>query len=164
MSSISRENNWWHDTVVKSNSSYLEFVWILDALEILLSWYFDFLCSHFFSNLYRVLTNFFVPSSCLLWWKLYHNNAYFVFFLFICLLTVSVLQVVTFETLKSPWIFFNFDCSGLESVFWCFLIVQDKICMCNQMVKIKAREIIRIWRKRKWNYSLIWRVYHLITY
>ena len=123
-----------------------------------------FLCFHFFSNLYLVLTNFFVPSSFLLWWKLYHNTAYFVFFLFICLLTVSVLQVVTFETLKSPWIFFNFDCSGLESVFWCFLIVQDKICMCNQMVKIKAREIIRIWTKRKWNYSLISRVYHLITY
>ena len=29
---------------------------------------------------------------------------------------------------------------------------------------LKAREIIRIWTKRAWNYSLISRVYHLITY
>ena len=35
------------------------------------------------------------------------------------------------------------------------------ISMCNQMVK---SEIIRIWTKRKWNYFLISRVYHLITY
>ena len=49
---------------------------------------------------------------------------------------------------------------------------------CNQMVTseirqsfharfvriLKAREIIRIWTKRKWNYFLISRVYHLITF
>ena len=53
-----------------------------------------------------------------------------------------------------------------------------RITMCSQMVNSeireyfhlrfvqirKAREIIRIWTKRKWNYSLISRVYHLITY
>ena len=34
----------------------------------------------------------------------------------------------------------------------------------NNFPSLKAREIIRIWTKRKWNYSLISRVYHLITY
>ena len=24
------------------------------------------------------------------------------------------------KSLKSAWIFFNFECSGVESVFWCF--------------------------------------------
>ena len=33
-----------------------------------------------------------------------------------------------------------------------------------RFVQINAREIIRIWTKRKWNYSLISQVYHLITY
>ena len=31
------------------------------------------------------------------------------------------------KSLKSRWIFFNLKCSGLESVFWCFLVVQDRI-------------------------------------
>ena len=31
------------------------------------------------------------------------------------------------KSLKSPWILFNFECSGLERVFWCFLVVQDRI-------------------------------------
>ena len=31
------------------------------------------------------------------------------------------------KSLKSPWIFFTFECSGLESVFWCFLVVHDGI-------------------------------------
>ena len=31
------------------------------------------------------------------------------------------------KSLKSPWIFFNFKFSSLESVFWCFLVVQDRI-------------------------------------
>ena len=30
------------------------------------------------------------------------------------------------KSLKSPWIFFNFECCGQESVFWCFLVVQDR--------------------------------------
>ena len=29
------------------------------------------------------------------------------------------------KSLKSPWIFFNFECSRLERVFWCFLVVQN---------------------------------------
>ena len=31
------------------------------------------------------------------------------------------------SSLKSPWIFFNFECSCLERIFWCFLVVQDRI-------------------------------------
>ena len=31
------------------------------------------------------------------------------------------------KSLKSPWIFFNFECSELERIFWCFLLVQDRI-------------------------------------
>ena len=30
------------------------------------------------------------------------------------------------KSLKSPWIFFNFERCGQESVFWCFLVVQDR--------------------------------------
>ena len=29
------------------------------------------------------------------------------------------------KSLKSPWIFLNFECSGLESVFWCFFPRQN---------------------------------------
>ena len=38
------------------------------------------------------------------------------------------------KSLKSPWIFFNFECSGLESVFWCFLVVQDRIWIIAQRI------------------------------
>ena len=31
------------------------------------------------------------------------------------------------KSLKRPWIFFNFECSSLERIFWCFLVVQDRI-------------------------------------
>ena len=31
------------------------------------------------------------------------------------------------KSLKIPWIFFNFKCGRLESVFWCFLVVHDRI-------------------------------------
>ena len=34
--------------------------------------------------------------------------------------------------LKSPWIFFKFECTGLERVFWCFLVVQDRIWIIAQ--------------------------------
>ena len=36
-----------------------------------------------------------------------------------------------------------------------------EVCICNQMV---TSEIIKIWTKHKWHYSLISRVYHFITY
>ena len=31
------------------------------------------------------------------------------------------------KSLKRAWIFFNFECSSLERIFWCFLVVQDRI-------------------------------------
>ena len=34
---------------------------------------------------------------------------------------------------KSPWIFFKFECSGLDSVFWCFLVVQDRIIIAQRI-------------------------------
>ena len=37
-------------------------------------------------------------------------------------------------SLKSPWIFFNFECSGLESSFWCFLVVQNRIWIVAQRI------------------------------
>ena len=38
--------------------------------------------------------------------------------------------------LKSPWIFFNFECSGLKSVCWCFLVVQDNINYSSENFKV----------------------------
>ena len=39
--------------------------------------------------------------------------------------SISPLKILKFlcKSLKGPWIFFNFKCSGLKSVFWCFLVV-----------------------------------------
>ena len=39
------------------------------------------------------------------------------------------------KSLKSPWIFFNFECSGLaSSIFWCFLVVRDRIKIIAQRI------------------------------
>ena len=45
---------------------------------------------------------------------------------------------------------------------WEYMYIGNQMVMSE--IWVKAREIIRIWTKRKWNYSLILRVYHLITY
>ena len=53
--------------------------------------------------------------------------------------------------------------------FWAFkriTTVSSSIWQGWHLITLRflAREIIRIWTKRKWNYSLISRVHHLITY
>ena len=42
------------------------------------------------------------------------------------------------KSLKSPWIFFNFEFSGMGSVFWWFLVVQDRIIMNHNPENLKV--------------------------
>ena len=42
------------------------------------------------------------------------------------------------KSLKIPWIFFNFKCGRLESVFWCSLVVQDRIIINHSSEKLKV--------------------------
>ena len=62
--------------------------------------------------------------------------------------------IVPIEKVFLWWLFSSFKKGSLFGY----------ISMCNRMVMRKAQEIITIWTKRVWNYSLISRVYHLITY
>ena len=42
------------------------------------------------------------------------------------------------KSLKSPWIFFNFEFSGMEGVFWWFLVFQDRIIMNHNPHNLKV--------------------------